>query len=156
MWGRGINSRSRTSSWSIFELNMCSYWILLVNSIFCCELHFFLNFSCVYSRLCSWGTNYAFLQLLPSKVFITIQVPKWDQFWGVISRSKSIFGLKFYPNLGSTPSLAPVPLMSHLMSWGDQLQIQIQLQTNIWVVTFYLNLGSTPSPAPAPSMSHHS
>ena len=61
------------------QIDMCSYSLLLVNSIFCCELHFLKTFSCV-CQICSWGTNYTFLQLLPSKVFITIWLLQWGQF----------------------------------------------------------------------------
>ena len=79
------------------------YWSIsfyAVNSIF------FLNFFMCMLDICSWGTNYTFMYLLPSKVFIIIWVPKWDWFlWGANpgsrSGSRSIFGL--YSRSGCSP-----------------------------------------------------
>ena len=68
------------------------YWSIsfsAVNSIF------YKFFTCM-SDMCSWSTNYTFLQVLPSKDFITIWVNKWGQFlWDVNSISRFISGSIF-------------------------------------------------------------
>ena len=110
--------------------------------------------------ICTWSSNYTFfLQLLPSKAFITIWVSKWGQFWGEgvnsASRSRSIFGLYFfYLNLESTPSLAPVSSMSHLSSSGGSTPDLDPAPDPYLGCTFDLNFGSNLSPAQGPSMSH--
>ena len=43
---------------------------------------FFKNFFTCIPDICSWATNYIFLQLLPSQIFINLQVSKWGQFLG--------------------------------------------------------------------------
>ena len=89
--------------------------------------------------ICGWGTNYTFLcNYWPSKVFITIWVPKQGQFGGQLQIQFHIKGCIFHLNLGST--LAPVQFMSNLsLLGGGQLQIQI----HIWVVLFDLNFRCT-------------
>ena len=91
---------------------MCSC-LLLVNSIFCCELPFFFYFLCVCQIYVAEVLITHFLHLLPSKVFITMWVPEWGQLWGVNSgsgcSSRSIFGLYFF-----TLIYSPLWLWSHL------------------------------------------
>ena len=62
-------------------IHMWSYSLLLVISISSCKL-FFFNFSHVHQIYVAEVLIIHFLQLLPSKVFITIWVPKWGQFYG--------------------------------------------------------------------------
>ena len=95
------------------------------------------------SDICSWGTNYTFLQLPPSKVFITIWVPKWGQFWGdqlwiwIQIQIQSTFWPEFRVHSGSSsgpiyvsPKLivvvgepmqlqTPVTSLSHLSFWPE-------------------------------------
>ena len=95
--------------------------------------------------ICSWDNNCTFLQLLPSKVFITTWVPKW-LFWAINSKcrsnSRSIFGLYI---LILISDLFWLLLWSHLNltwshcggggnGWGCQLCMQILLQLYICVV----------------------
>ena len=128
---------------------MCSYSLLLVSSIFCCELFFFLNFFMCIWDICSWCTNYTVLQLLPSKVFITTWVPKWGQFCGGSNLDLDpdpdpYLGCTFW---GSTLSLAPVPSMSHLRLWWG-VNSGCRSSSIFGLKSFYLNLGSTPSLSP--------
>ena len=109
--------------------------------------------------ICSWDTNYTFLQLLPSNIFITMWLPKWGQFVGrghlqIWIQLQIIFGLQLFDlNLGYTASLAPVPSMSHLNSCGEVKSGSIS-RSIFGLQLFYLNLGSTPSLSPVPSMPH--
>ena len=107
--------------------------------------------------ICSWGTNYTFLQEPPSKVCITIWVPKWGQFWGFNSISRT-----------------PKTISSGCMDMGPEMEMEMELTPQwlaqvgqrwswrwIWrwscpspdpylCCTFW---GSTPSLAPVPYMS---
>ena len=100
------------------EIDMCSCSVLLVNSIFCCELHF-LAFSCicqiyVAEVLIIHFYNYYHLRFLSpyeyqSEVkFLRGQLQIWIQL------HIHIWVVTFDLNLGPTPSLAPVPSVSHL------------------------------------------
>ena len=70
---------------------MCFYSILLVNSIFCCELHFFLTFSCV----CQIYVDEVLIICFSNYYLLRILSPY--EYWSEVS-----FG-------GSTPDLDPAP-----------------------------------------------
>ena len=64
-------------TWYMFLLTIIGQFHLLLWTPF---FFFFMYMA----DICSWGTNYTFLQLLLCKVFITIWVPNWGQLlWGV-------------------------------------------------------------------------
>ena len=65
------------------------YWWILFSAVNSISFYFLTHML----HICSWGSNYTFLKVLPSKVFITIWVTKWNQvFWVDISISISIPG----------------------------------------------------------------
>ena len=108
------------------EIDLCSYSLLLVNSIFCRELHFILLFHMYAQIYIAAGINNTFLQVLPSKVFITIWVTKWGQvFWVVNSISISVSGsiICVVPFEGPLHLSAPVPYMSQPIGWGVRLHL---------------------------------
>ena len=85
------------------------YWSIsfsAVNSIL------YKFFTCM-SDICSWSTNYTFLQVLPSKDFITIWVTKWGQFLWVVN---SISRLHLWIHICVVPFEGPLhlSLQSHI------------------------------------------
>ena len=63
------------------------YWSIPFSAVNSILFYFFTGMP----DICSWSTNYSFLQVLPYKVFITIWVTKWGHFlWVVNSISRSI------------------------------------------------------------------
>ena len=149
MWGRKATP-DQDLSWKCVTTHY--YWSIPFsneNSIFFCFV------TCM-PYIYTWGTNYTFLQLLQSKVFINISVPKWDNFWGVNSgsgaSSRSIFGLQCFDlNLGPTLVPALFTSMSHLSSLG---KVNSASSSSFGLLLFDLQLGSTLSLTLVPSMSH--
>ena len=62
-------------NWYVFLLTTIGQFHFLLWTLF-------LIFFTYMPDICSWGTNYTYLWLLPSEVFVTIWVPKWGQFGG--------------------------------------------------------------------------
>ena len=88
--------------------------------IFCCELCLFITFSHVCQINVSEVLIIHFLEILSSKVIITIWVPNWGQFlevqlWMLIQLQIDIWDVLFDLNFGFTGA----PLWSHLcLSWA--------------------------------------
>ena len=57
-------------NWYVFLLTTIGQFHFLLWTLF------FIFFTSM-PDICSWGTNYTYLWLLPSEVFVTIWVPKW-------------------------------------------------------------------------------
>ena len=76
----------------------------------------------------------------------------WGQLWIWIQLHMHIWVVLFDINLGCMPSLAPIPSMSHLKSWGINSGYGSSSTSIFGMRLFDLNLGSTP--AAVPSMSH--
>ena len=119
------------------------YWSI---PFLCCELLFFNFFTCM-QGICSWGTNHTFLPLLPFKVFITIWLPKWGQFWEVGGK------LQIHIWVVHFDGLLHHWLQSHLCLTLDHVggQLQLQLQSHLcptwadcWVVQLQKSLKRTP------------
>ena len=117
---------------------MCSYSLLLVNSIFCCELHF-LPFSHVCQIYAAGVLSIRFFEVLPSKVFITYENQSEVNFWGVNSRSRSIFVLyllRVHSIFGSNP-IHVSPYMMGVSTPFPVLSISILFALHLYKPYFF-------------------
>ena len=115
-----------------YQIDMCSYSLLLVNFIFCCELCFFSFFTCM-PDMCSWGTNYTFWRYCHLRFYHHMSTKvRSILVWSTPSLDPYL-SCTFW---GSIASLAEVPYMSHLKWWNGVNFISSSVYLNIICSTF--------------------
>ena len=108
-------------TWRLLQrLNWYVFLLTIIGQFhFLCELcfYFFLNLFMFMPNICSWGTNYTFLLLLPSGVSITMSTKVRSSFGGsTLDPDPDPDPYLCCTFWGTTPSVAPLPSMSHLRS----------------------------------------